>query len=76
MEAPSGTPTPVATLTAYSRLCCRRCVQPVKITGDPQWGRAVHTVTSKETGPDGHLVAPIDADLARAAVARKAGEGS
>ena len=36
-------------------------------------GRAVHTATGKETGPGGHVAAPIDADLVRAAMAREAG---
>jgi hypothetical protein len=37
---------------------------------------ALHTATGTEAGPDGHLVAPIEADLLKAAVAREAGEGS
>jgi hypothetical protein len=55
---------------------CRRCREPVTVQGDPQWGKRVHTYTSEETGSDGHLAAPIDVDLVRAAMAREAGEGS
>jgi hypothetical protein len=40
---------------------CRRCVQRVAVTGDPEWGRAVHVATGSELGANGHLVAPIDA---------------
>lgn len=42
---------------------CRECHEPVTVQGDPQWGKAVHALTGDETGSDGHLVAPIDADL-------------
>jgi hypothetical protein len=55
---------------------CRKCREPVTVQGDPHWGKAVHTASGKETGPGGHLAAPIDADLVRAAIAREAGEGS
>jgi hypothetical protein len=40
---------------------CRRCFQRVAVEGDPEWGRAVHAATGSELGPDGHLVAPVDA---------------
>ncbi len=63
METAAGTPTPTPGPAVYSRLRCRKCVQPVTVTGDPRWGRAVHTAPSTETGPDEHLVAPIDGDL-------------
>jgi hypothetical protein len=53
---------------------CRRCRESVTVQGDPQWGRAVHTATGSETGSGGHVAAPIDTDLMRAAIARKAGE--
>jgi hypothetical protein len=55
---------------------CRSCVQAVTVTGDREWGGAVHTATRRELGSDGHLVAPIGAGLVRAAMARKAGEGA
>ena len=55
---------------------CRKCLEPVTVQGDPHWGKAVHTATGKETGSGGHVAAPIDADLVRAAMAREAGEGS
>ena len=54
---------------------CHRCREPVTVQGDFQWGKPVHTATGKEIGSDGHLAAPIDADLVRAAIAREAGEG-
>jgi hypothetical protein len=45
---------------------CRRCTGRVTVTGgDVRWGLAVHTDSGKERGPDGHLVAPIDAELVR-----------
>ena len=66
----AGTVPPRATVV------CHACVQPVTIHGDPQWGKAVHTPTDRELGADGHLVAPIDADIVRAALARKAGARS
>ena len=52
---------------------CRKCREPVTVQGDPQWGKAVHTATGKETGPGGHVAAPIDVGLVRAAMAREAG---
>lgn len=55
---------------------CRKCLEPVTVQGDPQWGKAVHTDTGKETGSGGHVAAPIDADLVREAMALKASEGS
>ena len=63
----AGTVPPRATVV------CRACVQAVTIYGDPKWGKAVHAHTDRELGADGHLVAPIDADIVRAATARKAG---
>jgi len=64
-----------AKLARAARLC-RKCREPVTVQGDPQWGKPVHTATGNETGSDGHLAAPIDADLVRAAMAREAGERS
>jgi hypothetical protein len=64
-----------ATLPRAARVC-RRCREPVTVQGDPQWGKPVHTATGNETGSDGHLAAPIDADLVRAAMAREAAERS
>jgi hypothetical protein len=64
-----------ATLPRAGRVC-RWCREPVTVQGDPQWGKPVHTATGKEIGAGGHLAAPIDADLVRAAIAREAGEGS
>jgi len=52
---------------------CRQCREPVTIVGDLQWGKAVHTATGQETGSGGHVAAPVDADLVRAAIAREAG---
>jgi hypothetical protein len=52
---------------------CRHCREAVTVQGDPQWGRAVHTVTGKETGPGGHVAAPIETSLLQAAAALKAG---
>jgi len=61
-----------ATLPRAGRVC-RKCREPVTVQGDPQWGKAVHTATGKETGPGGHVAAPIDVGLVRAAMAREAG---
>jgi hypothetical protein len=51
---------------------CRRCDQPVTVIVapgiSPYLGKAVHTATGLETGPDGHLAAPIDASPARRAL--------
>jgi hypothetical protein len=58
---PSGHLTSV---TGRARLWCRKCEQPVTVTGDPWIGKAVHTTTDAETGPDGHLAAPINLDPA------------
>lgn len=55
---------------------CRKCREPVTVQGDPRWGKAVHTATGQETGSGGHVAAPIDADLIRAATGAEAGEGS
>lgn len=74
MEMAAGRRTGAAPLRAAQ--VCRRCHEPASVQGDPQWGKAVHSLTNRETGPDGHLVAPIDADLVRAAMAREAGERS
>jgi hypothetical protein len=67
---PAGSP------AAHGRLRCRRCQEPVTVQGDPRWGKAAHTRTGQELGSDGHLAAPIDADLVSAAMARRAGERS
>jgi hypothetical protein len=45
----------------------------VAVTGDAEWGKAVHTATRDEIGADGHMVAPIDTALVKTALARKAG---
>jgi hypothetical protein len=37
---------------------------------------ALHAGTRRELGPDGHLVAPIDAGIIRASIARKTGARS
>jgi hypothetical protein len=73
MEAASGTPTSRSRLAARNQLCCRRCAEAVAVTGDAEWGKAVHTATRDEIGADGHLVAPIDTALVKTALARKAG---
>ena len=54
-------------------LCCR-CAGRVTIKGDLQWGIAVHAATGKETCADGRLIAPIDADIVKAAAASRAGD--
>jgi hypothetical protein len=72
METAAGQRTGAVPLRAAH--VCRRCHEPVRVQGDPRWGRAVHSLTNREAGPDGHLAAPIDADLVRAAMAREAGE--
>jgi hypothetical protein len=45
-------------------LWCSRCGQPVKLAdGDgieDEYRKAVHAATGRETGPDGHLAAPVD----------------
>ena len=64
-----------ATLPRAGRVC-RRCREPVTVQGDPQWGKPVHTATGREIGSDGHLAAPIDADVVRAAIARESGDAS
>src|ERR1700730_12340958 len=66
----AGTVPPRATVV------CHTCVQPVTIHGDTKWGKAVNTHTDRELGAAGHLVAPIDADIVRAAMARQAGARS
>jgi hypothetical protein len=52
---------------------CRARARPVTVLGDPDWGMALHAGTRRELGPDGHLVAPIDAGIIRASMTRKAG---
>jgi hypothetical protein len=71
METPAGRR--VSATPRSAALVCRRCVQPVNVLGDAEWGPAVHASTERELGTDGHLVAPIDADVVRTAMARKAG---
>jgi len=51
------------------RLRCRVCAEPVTLVGKtahltPELSKAVHTATESETGPDGHLAAPVDFRLA------------
>ena len=48
---------------------CRRCGQPVTVTGVSPMGRAVHSGTGGELGADGHLAAPITIDPAVSAAA-------
>lgn len=74
METAGGRPAGVAPLNAA--LVCRACVKPVTVLGDPEWGMAPHAGTRRELGPDGHLVAPIDAGIIRASITRKAGARS
>jgi hypothetical protein len=50
---------------------CRVCGEPVTLLGaaayqSPELSKAVHEATSRETGPDGHLAAPIDVNPAQA----------
>jgi hypothetical protein len=56
------------------RSWCRHCGVPVTVSGVPAIGRAVHTGTGDELGPDGHLVAPISIDPAVSAAARRVEE--
>jgi hypothetical protein len=45
---------------------CNVCRLPVTRSGkDPEWGPVVHADTGQETGPDGHVAAPIEAALVR-----------
>ncbi len=68
-------PTAGAAVVSWTReLCCRGCAERVTIKGDPRWGMAVHAATGKETCADGRLVAPIDADIVKAAAASRAGD--
>lgn len=60
------------TVPLGATVVCLTCMQPVFIQGDSMWGRAVHMHTGQELGADGHLVAPIGADVVRAAMAREA----
>ena len=55
---------------------CRRCAQRVAVTGDREWGRAVHVGTGEERGPNGHLVAPIDAAVMFSRVPEVTGAGA
>jgi hypothetical protein len=57
-------------------IVCRHCREPVTVQGAPRWGKAVHLATGKEQGPGGHVAAPIEASLIRAAAALKGGAGS
>lgn len=65
-----------ATVTWTGRPCCRRYSGRVIVKGNAQWGMAVHAVTGNATCAEGHLVAPVDADIVKAAAALKAGERS
>jgi hypothetical protein len=77
MEAASRAPITAASPPAYSGAwCCRKCLQPMTVIGDPEWGLAVHTATGEELGDDAHLPAPIEADFLRATAALRAGAGS
>jgi hypothetical protein len=72
MQATAGT-----TAVSWTRgLCCRRCADRVIIRGDAWWGMAVHAATGKETCADGRLIAPIDADIVKAASGSRAGDQS
>ncbi len=71
MQAPAGSPAGAPPPRAGR--VCRVCRKPVTVQGDPQWGKAVHTATGQETGSGGHIAAPIDAGLVRAATAREVG---
>jgi hypothetical protein len=65
------------TQEAGARHECRRCNQPITVDGDdPEFGKASHTATGSELGPDGHLAAPIAVTLARAMAAASAEGGS
>jgi len=74
METAGGRPAGSAPLNAT--VVCRACVKPVTVLGDPEWGMALHAGTRRELGPDGHLVAPIDAGIIRTCIVRKAGAPS
>jgi hypothetical protein len=49
-------------------LVCRHCLQPAAVLGDDCWGKAVHALTGEETGRDGHVAAPLETTLFRAAL--------
>ena len=58
-------------------LVCRKCREPARLEGPGAHGgpleralaRAVHDATGLERGPDGHVTAPLDADITRPAPA-------
>ena len=62
---------------ARSDWICRSCRQPVTLAGSPVLAvslrRALHTATLKERGPEGHLAAPIEPEIAVAAAGPVAG---
>lgn len=57
-------------VTGHATHLCPRCMTAVTVTGDPECGPAVHALTGREHGEDGHIVAPIDPGLLRAADVR------
>jgi hypothetical protein len=65
---------------ARSDWICRSCRQPVTLAGSPVLAvslrRAVHTATLEERGPEGHLAAPIEPEIAVASAGPAAGERS
>jgi hypothetical protein len=74
VETAAGRPAGVALLNAA--VVCRARVKPVTVLGDPEWGMTLHAGRRRELGPDGHLVAPIDAGIIRASITCKAGARS
>ena len=58
---------------AGTSLWCRYCDEPVMLLGQPgtdslfpSLRKAVHAATGSETGPDGHVAAPMDQRAASA----------
>jgi hypothetical protein len=70
METAAGGRT--SAMPLHATHVCRKCREPVRVQG----GKAVHSPTNREAGPDGHVAAPIEASLLRAAAALRAGAGS
>ena len=74
METAAGRPAGVAPLNAA--VVRRARAKPVAVLGEPEWGMTLRAGTRRELGPDGYPVAPIDAGIIRACVARKTGARS
>jgi hypothetical protein len=76
METAAGTLSRAGETAAPSPLRCRKCSLHATVAGDPEFGRAFHTATGSEFGPDGHLTAPIDVPLDTPALAGSTGHSA